>query len=154
MGKWKLLPELFKCWTGLMMSLPGELQLIGWPWKKPSIKITKGSCCEFSPKKIVSQIAVELFSRLAPNEEETAAERCSEKLVDLVVLLTTKVLFIFNWRKKTIAKPKKRTKTLKLSSLTTTLRIWGRSWRTTSTRTLRGEIFWQKFSDKFQNCKF
>ena len=30
-------------------------------------------------------------SRLAPNEEETAAERCSEKLVDLVVLLTTKV---------------------------------------------------------------
>ena len=29
--------------------------------------------------------------RLAPNEEETAAERCSEKLVDLVVLLTTKV---------------------------------------------------------------
>ena len=31
--------------------------------------------------------------RLAPNEEETAAERCSEKLVDLVVLLTTKVVF-------------------------------------------------------------
>ena len=30
--------------------------------------------------------------RLAPNEEETAAERCSEKLVDLVVLLTTKVV--------------------------------------------------------------
>ena len=29
--------------------------------------------------------------RLAPNEEETAAERCSEKLVDLVVLLTTKL---------------------------------------------------------------
>ena len=32
-----------------------------------------------------------ISSRLAPNEEETAAERCSEKLVDLVVLLTTKV---------------------------------------------------------------
>ena len=29
--------------------------------------------------------------RLVPNEEETAAERCSEKLVDLVVLLTTKL---------------------------------------------------------------
>ena len=32
-----------------------------------------------------------LFFRLVPNEEETAAERCSEKLVDLVVLLTTKL---------------------------------------------------------------
>ena len=31
------------------------------------------------------------WSRLVPNEEETAAERCSEKLVDLVVLLTTKL---------------------------------------------------------------
>ena len=29
--------------------------------------------------------------RLVPTEEETAAERCSEKLVDLVVLLTTKL---------------------------------------------------------------
>ena len=29
--------------------------------------------------------------RILPNEEETAAERCSEKLVDLVVLLTTKL---------------------------------------------------------------
>ena len=37
-------------------------------------------------------------SRLAPNEEETAAERCSEKLVDLVVLLTTKVLYITSIR--------------------------------------------------------
>ena len=30
-------------------------------------------------------------ARIVPNEEESAAERCSEKLVDLVVLLTTKL---------------------------------------------------------------
>ena len=35
---------------------------------------------------------MKILPRLAPNEEETAAERCSEKLVDLVVLLTTKVI--------------------------------------------------------------
>lgn len=32
-----------------------------------------------------------VHDRILPNEEETAAERCSEKLVDLVVLLTTKL---------------------------------------------------------------
>ena len=32
-----------------------------------------------------------VLDRILPNEEETAAERCSEKLVDLVVLLTTKL---------------------------------------------------------------
>ena len=32
-----------------------------------------------------------IIIRLVPNEEESAAERCSEKLVDLVVLLTTKL---------------------------------------------------------------
>ena len=32
-----------------------------------------------------------VHDRIVPNEEETAAERCSEKLVDLVVLLTTKL---------------------------------------------------------------
>ena len=39
------------------------------------------------------EILLKNLPRLAPNEEETAAERCSEKLVDLVVLLTTKVVF-------------------------------------------------------------
>ena len=38
------------------------------------------------------EILLKNVPRLAPNEEETAAERCSEKLVDLVVLLTTKVV--------------------------------------------------------------
>ena len=38
------------------------------------------------------EILLKNLPRLAPNEEETAAERCSEKLVDLVVLLTTKVI--------------------------------------------------------------
>ena len=38
------------------------------------------------------EILLKNLPRLAPNEEETAAERCSEKLVDLVVLLTTKVV--------------------------------------------------------------
>ena len=38
------------------------------------------------------EILLKNVPRLAPNEEETAAERCSEKLVDLVVLLTTKVI--------------------------------------------------------------
>ena len=38
------------------------------------------------------EISLKCLPRLAPNEEETAAERCSEKLVDLVVLLTTKVV--------------------------------------------------------------
>ena len=39
-----------------------------------------------------TEILLKNLPRLAPNEEETAAERCSEKLVDLVVLLTTKVV--------------------------------------------------------------
>ena len=38
------------------------------------------------------KLFLKILPRLAPNEEETAAERCSEKLVDLVVLLTTKVI--------------------------------------------------------------
>ena len=38
------------------------------------------------------ELLLKNLPRLAPNEEETAAERCSEKLVDLVVLLTTKVV--------------------------------------------------------------
>ena len=39
----------------------------------------------------MDKMSVIVNVRLVPNEEETAAERCSEKLVDLVVLLTTKL---------------------------------------------------------------
>ena len=47
---------------------------------------------KFLKKLKMTSIKKENFPpRLVPNEEETAAERCSEKLVDLVVLLTTKL---------------------------------------------------------------
>ena len=39
----------------------------------------------------ITSMSNTVHDRILPNEEETAAERCSEKLVDLVVLLTTKL---------------------------------------------------------------
>ena len=69
--------KLFKCWTGLMMNLPGSF----YANQTASTKMNR------------KETLLKNLPRLAPNEEETAAERCSEKLVDLVVLLTTKVVF-------------------------------------------------------------
>ena len=83
-------------------------------------------------------------SRLAPNEEETAAERCSEKLVDLVVLLTTKVFSSKKRPKSTFSREPENSDIeidqFPFLSLTTTSRISGKSSRTTSTKTLRGDF--------------
>ena len=81
------------------------------------------------------------WSRLVPNEEETAAERCSEKLVDLVVLLTTKLdnnvegILASDWSTRVTWPEHWPLIGWQLNTCFLLVRIWERSWLTTSTRT-------------------